>query len=82
MAEAFLIAGVRHYVGTFWPVCDDAATLFTSTLYGQLANGIPIGNAVRSARIALEKEKQPDWANYIHFGSPDSVIFSKNGAAT
>jgi len=82
VAEAFLIAGVRHYVGTFWPVSDDAATLFTSTLYGQLANGIPIGNAVRSARIALEKEKQPDWANYIHFGSPDAVIFSKNGAAT
>jgi hypothetical protein len=75
IAEAFLIAGVQHYIGTFWCVNDDAAALFGEVLYGHLADGKPMGFAVTEARKALAARKMPDWANYIHYGNPDAEIF-------
>lgn len=78
IAEAFLIAGIQQYVGTFWRVTDEAATLFGKTLYQELADGETIGNAVTAARKILKKNQQPDWANYIHYGNPDAIIFPKN----
>lgn len=77
IAEAFLIAGVQHYVGTFWPVNDDAAAIFGKVLYDHLSAGETMGKAITEARVALEKDGQPDWANYIHYGNPDAVVFSK-----
>ena len=77
MAEAFLTAGVRHYIGTFWPVSDHPATLFTTTLYGLLAAGATLGSAIRDSRRVLEDKNHPDWANYIHFGNPEDQIFGE-----
>ena len=77
IAEAFLIAGVQHYIGTFWSVNDDAAALFGKILYEQLAEGSAIGKAITESRKALAAEHMPDWANYIHYGNPDAEIFPK-----
>ena len=77
VAEAFLTAGVRHYIGTFWPVSDKPATLFTSSLYNLLAVGKTLGTAIRDSRRLLASEKHPDWANYIHFGNPEDQIFGE-----
>lgn len=74
LAEAFLIAGVHHYIGTFWPVNDDAATLFGTTLHAALARREPVGAAVTAARRALNANNMPDWANYIHYGDPDATL--------
>jgi CHAT domain len=78
VAEAFLIAGVQHYIGTFWPVADKAAALFGEILYRHLADGKPMGFSVTEARKALANQKLPDWANYIHYGNPDAEIFPKS----
>jgi hypothetical protein len=75
IAEAFLIAGVQHYIGTFWCVNDDAAALFGEVLYSHLADGKTMGFSVTKARNALADADMPDWANYIHYGSPDAEIF-------
>ncbi len=77
VAEAFLTAGVRHYIGTFWPVSDKPATLFTSSLYNLLAVGKTLGTAIRDSRRVLEDKNHPDWANYIHFGNPEDQIFGE-----
>lgn len=77
IAEAFLIAGVQHYIGTFWCVNDDAAALFGEVLYGHLAQGKPMGFSVTEARKALADQNLPDWANYIHYGNPDAEIFTR-----
>jgi hypothetical protein len=81
IAEAFLIAGVQHYIGTFWCVNDDAAALFGEVLYGHLADGKPMGFSVTEARKALADKKMPDWANYIHYGNPDAEIFTREEQA-
>ncbi len=74
LAEAFLIAGVHHYIGTFWPVNDVAATLFGTTLHTRLSAGAAVGRAVTEARNVLAAEGMPDWANYIHYGDPDAPL--------
>lgn len=75
LAEAFLLAGVHHFIGTFWPVQDEAAVDFAKSLYGALAGGRKMGEAITGARRVLYEKKMPDWANYIHYGDPDAVLF-------
>ncbi|MBP9222785.1 MAG: CHAT domain-containing protein [Verrucomicrobiales bacterium] len=77
IAEAFITAGIGHFIGTFWPVQDQAAELFCSELYKNLVGCEKIGDAVVSARNALADQMMPDWANYIHYGDPEAVLFSK-----
>jgi hypothetical protein len=75
IAEAFVTSGVRHFLGTFWPVEDSAATAFGAETYSCLAARKSVGEAVLSARNILFKRHSPDWANYIHYGDPESKVF-------
>jgi len=68
-AEAFLRGGVGNFVGTYWPVGDDAADKFSDTFYKELVKGKTIGDAVVEGRRTIEKSRSVDWANYVHFGS-------------
>jgi pimeloyl-ACP methyl ester carboxylesterase len=77
-AEAFLRGGVVNYVGTYWPVGDDPATLFAEIFYGELLAGKTVSQALLAGRRALRDEGELDWADYIHYGSPDFVL--KTGA--
>lgn len=79
VAEAFLLAGVKHFIGTFWPVQDEAATLFSAELYLQISAHKNIGESIRSARRTLFDKALPDWANYIHYGDQDAHPLSSNG---
>jgi pimeloyl-ACP methyl ester carboxylesterase len=73
-AEAFLRGGAANYVGTYWPVNDDAALIFASAFYDDIVRGQTIGAALLRARKALHQATQLDWADYIHYGSPDFVV--------
>jgi len=93
LAETFLRGGVANYVGTHWEVSDDAAPEFVKAFYGTLLKGEAIGAAVFSGRQAVRglmdrpkrgpakaSESRKDWADYIHFGSPDFVLkFPRGG---
>jgi hypothetical protein len=68
-AEAVLLGGVDAYLGTFWPVADEAAGVFAASTYLELAKGAELHRAVTTARNQLEKAGQPDWANYLLFGT-------------
>ena len=39
LAEAFLVGGVANFLGTHWPVGDDAALAFSTSLYPALLAG-------------------------------------------
>lgn len=69
LAEAFLRGGVAHYLGTYWPVGDDAARQFAEALYNRLLDGEKVGEAIRRARLAVTDQK--DWADYVHYGYPN-----------
>jgi CHAT domain-containing protein len=75
LANAFLISGVRHYLGTFWEIQDEPSQLFALSFYEELMNGAMIGEAVRSARRRLIENFGEDtviWASYMLYGDPTS----------
>jgi pimeloyl-ACP methyl ester carboxylesterase len=73
-AEAFLANGIPQMIGTFWPVGDQAATIFAKTFYSEVMKGAAIGTALLLARNAIEKNGDKDWADYIHYGDPNFSI--------
>ena len=56
LANAFILAGVKHYIGTFWEVLDEPSRRFALEFYKHMLNGLSIGDAVRQARLAVIDE--------------------------
>lgn len=74
LAEAFLRGGVANYIGTYWPVGDRAAKKFAETFYPSLLEGKSISSSLLLARKAVEEINSIDWADYIHYGSPNFIL--------
>jgi hypothetical protein len=73
LANAFLTAGVRYYVGTQWEIVDAQSKVFATTFYFELGRGKSIGAAARRAReavIVAEGEGGLGWAGYVVYGDP------------
>jgi class 3 adenylate cyclase/tetratricopeptide (TPR) repeat protein len=73
LANAFLLSGVKHYVGTFWEILDEPSSRFALEFYKHLLSGITVGEAVREARVALIREYGEEtivWASYLLYGDP------------
>lgn len=64
-------------MGTYWPVGDDAASVFGGALYRGLVAGEPLGPALVHARRAVLGRASADWADYLFYGSPDFVLKRK-----
>ena len=69
VAEAFLTGGVANFLGTHWPVGDEAALSFSSRFYEALLRGESLGEAVLDARRHVASIPSLDWADYVHYGS-------------
>ena len=79
LANAFLLAGVQHYIGTFWEVLDEPSARFAEKFYQYMIDGAPIGEALRMARLFLVKEYGEDtivWASYMLYGDPGASYFA------
>ncbi len=74
LAEAFMRGGVANYVGTYWPVGDEAAGKFSTTFYGALVSGSSIGASLNDARAAVRQQGSVDWADYVHYGNYDFAL--------
>ena len=73
LANAFLLSGVQHYVGTFWEIPDEAGAFFARSFYRGLVEGETIGEAMQQARQALigqYGEEAIVWASYMLYGDP------------
>lgn len=73
LANAFLLSGVKHYVGTFWEIIDEPSRRFALEFYKALVAGNAIGEAIRQARKSLIKEYGEEtivWASYLLYGDP------------
>jgi len=73
LANAYLLAGVQHYIGTFWKILDEPSGYFAKRFYSFLAQGVPVGEAVRRARLELIDaygEETIVWATYMLYGDP------------
>ena len=73
LANAFLLVGVKHYVGTFWEILDEPSSRYALKFYKSLLSGMSVGEAVRRARMELVKEYGEEtivWASYLLYGDP------------
>ena len=73
LANAFLLAGVTHYVGTFWEVADKPSSRFAIEFYKGLLSNHSVGESIRKARqmlIELYGEETIFWASYVLYGDP------------
>jgi len=77
LAESLLRGGIANFMGTYWPVDDDAAAAFAATFYKALLEPQPLGAAILSARNAvraLSPQTARDWADYVLYGSYDFLL--------
>jgi class 3 adenylate cyclase/CHAT domain-containing protein len=73
LANSFLLAGVKHYVGTFWEISDEQSSRFALEFYKYLLSGMTIGEAMRRSRLKLMEEYGEEtivWASYVLYGDP------------
>lgn len=73
LANAYLLAGVQHYIGTHWQVLDETSAYFARQFYRFLAQDVSIGEAIRRSRNELIQaygEETMAWASYLLYGDP------------
>ncbi len=73
VANAFLVSGVQHYIGTFWDILDDPGHDFAIAFYKEVIKGASVGESARRARLALIDKYGEDtivWASYMVYGDP------------
>ncbi|NOT53947.1 MAG: CHAT domain-containing protein [Deltaproteobacteria bacterium] len=80
IGSAFLLAGVQHYIGTFWVVHDEESVGFATAFYHNVVLGRSVGAALLEARhgIIAQKEWQSlTWASYMLYGDPTFTLLPK-----
>lgn len=85
LANAFLLAGVKHYIGTFWDILDSPGADFAIAFYREMLDGQSVGEAVRRARMELIDKFGEDtivWASYMLYGDPSQVYIEAEDAET
>ena len=81
LANAHLLSGVQHYIGTFWEILDEPGSEFAKQFYHLLGQGDEIGQAVRKAREKLIEnfgEETIVWASYMLYGDPTFSFTAHN----
>ena len=72
LTSPLLQAGARSVVATRWRIRDQAAVAFVTSFYDALAQGLPIADALRAAKLdALERGvSASEWAVFTAVGDP------------
>jgi hypothetical protein len=73
IGSAFLLAGVRNYIGTFWVTHDEESARFARAFYESLLRGDPVGQALQAARSTIVTTRgwnDLTWASYMLYGDP------------
>ncbi|MEO6510592.1 MAG: CHAT domain-containing protein, partial [Nocardioides sp.] len=76
MAQGLVQQDATAVIAMQFPISDRAAVRFTGEFYGALVDGLPVDQAVSSARKALLADFGDEWATPVLFmRSPDGNIF-------
>jgi CHAT domain-containing protein len=64
--------GCGGFVGTLWPVTDQAAFVFAQAFYELMSQGLPIGEVMLTARhrVRVRFPNDPTWLAYCCFADP------------
>lgn len=72
LGQAFLRAGVRHYVGTLWELDDQMGGMFAQRFYQHLFDNHTIGKALWRTKMemAMQNNSSLSAITYILYGDP------------
>ncbi len=73
-ANRFVEAGAGAFIGAYWSVYDEPAFAFATEVYTRLLDGVPVGRAVRDARLAIRRPGDPTWLAYTVFADPLATV--------
>lgn len=79
LADAFLLGGVRFFLGTLWKISDEDGGIFAREFYKYISEGSTIGSALRQSRLASCQKLGEDnmvWASYVLYGEPNRPIIA------
>lgn len=79
LANAFMLGGCRHYLGTSWEIKDEPGKKFALGFYKHLLSGKAVGDAVRLTRLDLAESDDISWSSYVLYGDPQMNYFGTNG---
>ena len=80
LARAFQGVGVRHFIGATVDVPDLPGADFARSFFAGLCAGMPIGEALRSARQTAFEAGDSIWAAYRLYGDPATIYFRRQSA--
>jgi len=78
LASAFLEKGI-YYIGSVWPIHDDASADAAICFYDNFLKGVSIGESLRKAKLEVYKKykgKRTAWAGLVLYGNPTLTIVS------
>ncbi len=73
MASGLLLAGVGAVVGARWPIRAESSSALANVFFHRLLRGIPLGAALREARMVTRRTWGADdlsWAAFVLYGNP------------
>lgn len=72
LAGNLMAAGAGAVVAMRWPVNMHRAREFAVLFYQELADGVPVGEAMRRARSTMAQRRPEDysWLSYVLYGDP------------
>lgn len=78
LAESFIHAGAKTFIGSLWPIDDKVASIFAHLFYQNLLQeNKTVGESVLSSKNELYNLKSTyGWGSFMLFGSPNIVPFS------
>lgn len=80
LANAYLLSGVTHYIGTCRDILDEHSGHFALTFYQNLLNGGSIGKSMQKARLEMLNrfgKSSVLWASYLLYGDPSTKYKEK-----
>lgn len=84
IGSAFLLAGVKNYIGTFWTVHDQESQHFATAFYERLVTGADLGASLEHARQATPRQhewQQLTGLSYMLYGSPSAQLWKRDPSA-
>jgi len=78
LAEAFIQAGTKSFIGSIWPIDNKDAINFAYSFYQNLLQeDKTIGECVLESKNELYNSKSSHgWASFLMFGDPNTIPFS------
>ncbi len=79
IAQGFIEAGIKIFIGSLWPIDDKDASNFSYSFYHNLLQEKTIGECILDSKKELYAQKSTyGWASFILYGNPNEIPYLFN----